>query len=332
MKGEALVLGDASALLLPGWAMRRKAQHDQDVQRQRQCRILNMCVFIVKSILDSHILPPKHRPPSHAAQPDQDDKRVLAMAAEPKKDELVAFDKGTFCLEVHKTISIDPLSLFLTSPHPSLTPSFPSHPLFLDHYPDGLNANFLESDAEGLEAKYAGAKGLFTDPETRDIARNVPEIMQALGELRGKQIVDLGAGTGLFLPPLDAAVGKEGHVYGVEISPGFVALLQKKKEQEGLGNTTVVRGSVTDTGLPSDLQADMVLLVDVYHHIEYVQTYMRKVREGMRKGAKLVLIDFHRVSDFHRGEEGGREGGKGGGLFLCIHVCVVGKASCFDLD
>ena len=88
-----------------------------------------MCVFIVKSILDSHIRPPKHRPPSHAAQPDQDDKRVLAMAAaaEPKKDELVAFDKGTFCLEVHKTISIDPLSLFLTSPTPrSLLPSPPT--------------------------------------------------------------------------------------------------------------------------------------------------------------------------------------------------------------
>lgn len=170
-----------------------------------------------------------------------------------------------------------------------------SHSHFLDHYPDGLNANFLEPDAEGLEAKYAGAKGLFTDPETRDIARNVADIIKALGDLTGKKIVDLGAGTGLFLVPLDAAVGKEGHVYAVEISPGFIELLQKKKKTEGLRNTTVARGSVTDMGLPADLQADIVLLVDVYHHIEYVQTYMKNVRKGMRKGGKLVLIDFHRV-------------------------------------
>ncbi|GAB5033118.1 methyltransferase type 11 [Nannochloropsis oceanica] len=182
---------------------------------------------------------------------------MAAAAPEPKKEGLVAFDK--------------------------------------DHYPDGLNANFLEPDAEGLEAKYAGAKGLFTDPETRDIARNVADIIKALGDLTGKKIVDLGAGTGLFLVPLDAAVGKEGHVYAVEISPGFIELLQKKKETEGLRNTTVARGSVTDMGLPADLQADIVLLVDVYHHIEYVQTYMKNVRKGMRKGGKLVLIDFHRI-------------------------------------
>jgi len=147
--------------------------------------------------------------------------------------------------------------------------------------------------------------------------------MEALGDLTGKQIVDLGAGTGLFLPLLDAAVGKEGHVYAVEISPGFVELLQKKKETEGLGNTTVIRGSVTDTGLPSDLQADMVLLVDVYHHIEYVQTYMTKVREGMRKGGKLVLIDFHRVR--MRVEEGGREERREGGergFSSCVCMCV----------
>lgn len=165
-----------------------------------------------------------------------------------------------------------------------------------DHYPEGLNANFLVSDAEALEAKYSGAKGLFTDPETRDIARNVPDILEALGDLKGKQIVDLGSGTGLFLNFLDAAVGPEGHVYAVEISPGFVELLRKKKEDEGLSNTSIVLGSTTNSELPADLKVDMVLLIDVYHHIEYVQTYMTKVREGMRTGAELVLIDFHRVS------------------------------------
>ncbi len=178
-----------------------------------------------------------------------------------------------------------------------------------------------------MEAKYAGAKGLFTDPETRDIARNVPDIIQGLGDLTGKQIVDLGAGTGLFLAPLDAAVGKEGHVYAVEISPGFVELLQKKKETEGLRNTTVARGSVTDMGLPPDLQADIVLLVDVYHHIEFVQTYMKNVRRGMRKGGKLVLIDFHRVRRERRER---REGGRGG-VRVCFFVVLFMVGNCVAL-
>lgn len=41
-----------------------------------------------------------------------------------------------------------------------------------------------------------GTTGQFTNPETRDIARNVPTIMEALGDLTGSVVADVGAGTG----------------------------------------------------------------------------------------------------------------------------------------
>lgn len=44
--------------------------------------------------------------------------------------------------------------------------------------------------------QHLGKTGEFENPETRDIARNVPEIMAALGDLRGKVVADVGAGTG----------------------------------------------------------------------------------------------------------------------------------------
>lgn len=182
------------------------------------------------------------------------------------------------------------------------------------HYPDGVNSNFLKGGADELGAKYAGEKGLFTNPETRDIAGNVEDIMAELaalgfdkgsttaaadgGGLKGKNVADIGAGTGLFLPSLNEAVGSEGHVYAVEISDGFLELLVNQKDRDGLDQVIVIKGTVTDANLPTDVKMDLVLLIDVYHHIEYPLTYMQKLRSCMKPGGALVVIDFHRVS-FH---------------------------------
>lgn len=59
---------------------------------------------------------------------------------------------------------------------------------------------------------YTGKTGEFENPETRDIARNVPAIMEALGDLTSKVVADVGAGTGLFSTALDVAVGPDGKV------------------------------------------------------------------------------------------------------------------------
>ncbi len=42
----------------------------------------------------------------------------------------------------------------------------------------------------------------------------MPAIMEALGELKGLVIADVGAGTGLFSKALDEAVGADGKVGG----------------------------------------------------------------------------------------------------------------------
>ena len=60
-------------------------------------------------------------------------------------------------------------------------------------------------------------------------------------------------------------------------------------------------GSVTTRSLAYDSpglavgEADLVLMVDVYHHIEHRQDYFRKVREGLKTGGKLVVIDFKKI-------------------------------------
>ena len=40
------------------------------------------------------------------------------------------------------------------------------------------------------------------------------------------------------------------------------------------------------------LVSDVVLIVDTFHHIENRIEYLRKLRDGLRKGGLLVIVDF----------------------------------------
>ena len=40
------------------------------------------------------------------------------------------------------------------------------------------------------------------------------------------------------------------------------------------------------------LEADIVLIVDTYHHIENRIEYLKKLKNAFRKGGMLVIIDF----------------------------------------
>ena len=81
---------------------------------------------------------------------------------------------------------------------------------------------------------------------------------QAISELRlnpGDTVVDLGTGTGWNLPHLSTAVGPNGTVIGVDISPGMLEQARKRVEGLGLGNVELVEADISTYQLPPDTNA-----------------------------------------------------------------------------
>ena len=110
------------------------------------------------------------------------------------------------------------------------------------HYPNGINANFVNNKATDDVVKDHLVK--FEDPEARDIARAFPalvELMKSNFSLQGATVCDVGAGTGLFTEPFVQAVGPEGKVVSIEISPHFVKHLQARASAAGYTNTQIVQ-------------------------------------------------------------------------------------------
>jgi SAM-dependent methyltransferase/pterin-4a-carbinolamine dehydratase len=155
------------------------------------------------------------------------------------------------------------------------------------HYTTGPNGFFLQDDA--IEA----FEGIFENTEMRDIAASKEEIVKALRIAPGAVVADIGAGTGLLEPLLSAAVGTDGKVLCSEISPKFCERIRERCQD--LDNVVVVDGPTDrDPKLPSDGTVDLVLLVDVYHHLEFPQTVLRHIRASLQRHGALVVIDFHR--------------------------------------
>jgi predicted methyltransferase len=129
---------------------------------------------------------------------------------------------------------------------------------------------------------------VFDDP-ARDAWQKPHEVIQALGLQADARIADLGAGTGYFAARL-ANMLAQGRVYAVDIELDMVRYLEARAKREGLRNVVAIKGEPDDPRLPE--KVDLILLVDVYHHIEARADYFRRLRASLRPGGRVAIIDF----------------------------------------
>jgi SAM-dependent methyltransferase len=129
---------------------------------------------------------------------------------------------------------------------------------------------------------------VFDDP-ARDAWQKPHEVIQALALAGDARVADLGAGTGYFSARL-ANMVPQGRIYAVDIEADMVRYLQERARREGLRNLIAVAGAADDPRLPE--KVDLVLLVDVYHHIEDRASYFRRLSRSLRPGGRVAIVDF----------------------------------------
>ena len=129
---------------------------------------------------------------------------------------------------------------------------------------------------------------VFDDP-ARDAWQKPHEVIQALALRPDAVVADIGAGTGYFSVRL-AHMVPQGRVYAVDTEPDMVKHLAQRAGRDGLKNLSAIAGAPDDPRLPR--KADVVLLVDVYHHIEKRESYFRKVGGSLNPGGHVAIIDF----------------------------------------
>jgi len=129
---------------------------------------------------------------------------------------------------------------------------------------------------------------VFDDPK-RDEWQKPHEVIQALALKPDAVIADVGSGTGYFAVRL-ANMVPQGRVYGVDIEPDMVKYLSDRAKREKRSNVVAIAGAPDDPRLPE--KADLIVMVDVYHHIEDRAAYFRKLEASLKPGGRIAIIDF----------------------------------------
>ena len=151
--------------------------------------------------------------------------------------------------------------------------------------PAGAQSPHAHRHSFGDAGKWAQ---VFDDPK-RDAWQKPHEVIQALALKPDAVVADIGSGTGYFSSRI-ANMTPRGRVYGVDTEPDMVKYLADRAKREGLKNIAPVKGAPDDPRLPE--KVDLVLLVDVYHHIDDRERYFRRLAASLKPGGRVAVIDF----------------------------------------
>lgn len=149
-----------------------------------------------------------------------------------------------------------------------------------DHAPASANEYMHRSTVADLVKR-------FESPE-RDAYQQPEKVLAYLGNVNGKTIMDIGAGSGYFSFRL-AKAGAQ--VIAADVNDEFQEFIARRVAQEKLQNLSTRKIPYDAPGL-AEAEVDMVLIVNTYHHIEHRPHYFAKVRTGTKENGELVIIDF----------------------------------------
>jgi ubiquinone/menaquinone biosynthesis C-methylase UbiE len=136
---------------------------------------------------------------------------------------------------------------------------------------------------------YSGAEWLIRDEREREERCSL--MLANLDVKRGMTVCDMGCGNGFYTLQLARMVGPDGRVYGVDIQPQMLELLNERAIEQEVSNITPVLGTLFDPRLPKG-EIDMILLVDVYHEFSHPEHMLQAMRDALSPEGRIVLLEY----------------------------------------
>ena len=126
---------------------------------------------------------------------------------------------------------------------------------------------------------------VLNDP-SRDKWQKPHEVIQALDLKSNEVIADIGAGTGYFTARFAHHAAT---AYAVDIDAKLLEIAGKNAPV----NLVTILAAPDDPRLPA-VSVDTIFLCDVLHHIDNRPAYYEKLKEALKPGGRVVIVDFHK--------------------------------------
>lgn len=141
---------------------------------------------------------------------------------------------------------------------------------------------------------WSGGSWLIRNKREREEASS---LMREKLELKpGMMVCDLGCGNGYHTLPMAQAVAPNGKVYGSDVQPEMLKMLEDRAKAGGVTNIVPVLGLYHDAKLPENT-FDLILLVDVYHEFSHPVQMLAGIRKALKPDGQVVFVEFRSEDD-----------------------------------
>lgn len=152
---------------------------------------------------------------------------------------------------------------------------------------DGIGKFYFDREIAHI---MGSANATWLERANRPKEENTDLAIEKMNTKPADVIADLGAGTGYYTFKLAPKV-PEGKVYAVEVQDEMIRFLNNRKKELNNNNVEVVKGSNMSPNLPAN-SIDMVIMVDVYHELEYPSEMLQAIKKSLKKDGKILLIEY----------------------------------------
>lgn len=157
-----------------------------------------------------------------------------------------------------------------------------------EHDPDGIGKFYLGREI----AHVMGPGGVpWLERRERDTEERPQLMIDALQIEPGQVIADLGAGSGYYSFRIAPLVGERGNVLAIDVEPRMLRIITERAKRAAVANVTTVLSTPSDPNLEPN-SVDLLFMVDVYHELEFPLEMMTKVREALKPGGRVALIEY----------------------------------------
>src|SRR4030095_6261383 len=152
------------------------------------------------------------------------------------------------------------------------------------------NENTPNPEDTSVNKEFESEVQVYESPD-RVIWQKPDLVIEQLGDVDGKVIADLGAGTGYFSRRI---AYKGATVIAIDIDPRAIQWMeeQKLKFPEAIRERLIIRLAEPDDPHLKANEVDMVLLVNTYSYIKDRVPYFTRLKKAIRRGGNVVIIDF----------------------------------------
>ena len=153
---------------------------------------------------------------------------------------------------------------------------------------DGIGKSYMGREIAQVMG-FQGAQWL--EREEREQEERGDLLLRELALKPGMDVLDVGAGTGYYSRRIAAFVAPRGKIYAIDVQREMVDILSTVAKQPEFSNVRPVLGTEKSVALPDGV-ADIAIMVDVYHELEFPVEMLASITRALRPGGRVVFVEY----------------------------------------